>query len=113
MDTISSEELEESVEVDELMKKYNDFVKKMSADNPIYQLWSSYLEMVLLLLTFIRVTREPDWELHVAVLWLMMAWYFAYGRTNYARYLPVYWLEMISLPTTRPLCYEEMSICGG
>ena len=32
----------------------------------------------------------------------MLPWVFAYDRTNYARYLSVYWCEMTTLPQTHP-----------
>lgn len=38
----------------------------------------------------------------------LLHWMFAYDRTNYARYLPVYWIEMSQLPTTYPYIYNEL-----
>ena len=68
--------------------------------------------MVHLLLIFLRATRESDWNLHLASIRLMMPWFFSYDRTNYARFLPAYWMEMITLPTSHPKCHEELSQRG-
>lgn len=39
----------------------------------------------------------------------MVLWFFSYDRVNYARYLPVYLLEMLNLPKTHPLAYNELN----
>lgn len=41
-----------------------------------------------------------------------MHWYFAYDRVNYARYLPVYYTEMVNLPTTHAETFDAMSTKG-
>ena len=37
----------------------------------------------------------------------MIPWCFAYDKLNYARFLPVYYAEMINLETDHPDIYEE------
>ncbi len=64
--------------------------------------------MVDLILQFIRSTREANWEPHVACLLELLPWFHAYDRTNYARYLPVYILHMLQLPTTHPTAHEQL-----
>lgn len=87
---------------EKMCSKYVDFVKRRSAENPTFAFWSSYIDMVQILLLFVRATRESDWQLHLSTVRLMMPWFFAYGHVNYARYLPSYWLEMVNLPLTHP-----------
>ena len=85
------------IKIFDLFKMYSE------ADNgPLKKFWRSYLEMVSLLLTFIRATREGNWSLHLECIREMLPWYFAYDHVNYARYLPVYLLHMIQLPETHP-----------
>ena len=36
----------------------------------------------------------------------MLPWMFAYDRTNYSRYLSVYWCEMMSLKDVHPSAHE-------
>ena len=44
-------------------------------------------------------TREV-WSLHICYICEMLPWVFASDKTNYARYLSVYWCEMMLLPWT-------------
>ena len=55
-----------------------------------------------LLHNFVRATRDCDWDLHLAKAAAMVPWFFSYDCINYARYLPVYLLEMASLEKTHP-----------
>lgn len=96
----------------ELCSKYAVFVENRSAENPTFAFWTSYIDMMHLLLLFLRATRESDWQLHLSAVRLMMAWFFAYDRVNYARYLPPYWLEMVNLPHTHPSCHKDLAVRG-
>ena len=68
--------------------------------------WLSYVEMVSLLLRFVRSTREGDWNLHLACTRDMIRWTFAYSHVNYSRYISVYWCDMMSLKERHPAAYE-------
>lgn len=93
--------------VDKIMNMYTDFVTKQCSGNPTFEFWSTYLEMVELLLLFQRATREGNWYLHLSAILSMMPWYFAYDRVNYSRYLPAYWMEMMNLEDTHPSVHNE------
>ena len=70
---------------------FNLYKEYCKDDNgPLKVFWNSYLEMVEVLMNFLRATRE------------MLPCFFAYDHTNYARYLPVYLANMITLPETHP-----------
>ena len=71
------------------------------------------MDTVSLLLVFIWATRTSDFNFHLTVMEHMMPWYFAYDRTNYARYLPAYWTEMRNLKMTHSLAYEEFQVRGS
>lgn len=47
---------------------YECFIQKRSEENPTFAFWSTYIEMVQLLLLFIRATRTSDWNLHLSTL---------------------------------------------
>ena len=51
---------------------------------------------------FIRATRQVDWDLHLSAFRMMIPWFFACDKFNYARYDSAYWLEMMSLEKTHP-----------
>ena len=89
--------LADFIEILDLFKLYSE-----EDNGPLKRFWRSYLEMVSLLLTFIRATRESNWPLHLECIREMLPWYFAYDHVNYARYLPLYLIHMIQLPETHP-----------
>ena len=94
-------------DVTELLHNYEQFVKKRSEEDPLFSFWSKYIEMVQLLLLFIRATRTTDWQLHLSSLKLMIPWFFATDRINYSRYASSYWLEMKCLDETNPCKLEK------
>lgn len=85
----------------DLHKRYNEFCESQRVV-PNFNLWSSYLQMVDLLLRFIRASRTANWDLHLSCVLEMLPWCFAYDRLNYARYMTYYWLDMQQLHTTHP-----------
>ena len=98
----------EADSVHQLLKDYENYVKMKCRGNYMYAFWTSYLEMVQLLLLFLRATREGNWELHLSSIRDMIPWFFSYGRINYSRYLPIYYLEMIDLQTTHPFVHGHL-----
>lgn len=84
------------------MDNFGVYMKEKSASNRTMAYWLLYIEMVQVLLLFIRATRENDWQLHLSAVRSMLPWFFAADRVNYARFGTIYWLEMISLDKTHP-----------
>ena len=84
-----------------LMKRFSTTLKTHMA---LY--WNSYLEMVDLMLCFIRASREVCWRLHLLALRNMLPWFQAYNRTNYARCGALYWSEMVVLVESHPELYK-------
>ena len=91
----------------QLHEAYMDF--RNSDQGAMSRYWGSYIDMVELLLRFIRSTREGNWQLHLACLQGIMPWFFAYDRTNYARFTPVYWCQMQLLSHTHPEAHQKLS----
>lgn len=85
----------------ELIK--NTWMDEDSGDvGAMTKFWRSYPEMVNLLLCFVRATRLGNWPLHLTSIRKMLPWFFAYDHIHYARWLSVYWWEMVRLPKTHP-----------
>ncbi|XP_071849790.1 uncharacterized protein [Apostichopus japonicus] len=95
--------------VNSLVQKYEEFCQSQST--PMFSFWSSFLDIMQVVLNFIRATRTGDFSLHLASIRSMLPWMFAYNRTNYMRYCTVYWRQMMSLPETHPLIYQRL--CEG
>ena len=54
--------------VTEVKMLYDTFVKKRCEESSLFSFWSKYIEMVQLLLLYIRATRTTDWSLHLSSL---------------------------------------------
>jgi hypothetical protein len=91
-----------SDKVTDMKMLYDLFIEKQCEENPLFAFWSKYIEMVQLLLLYIRATRTSDWTLHLSSLRFMIPWFFATDRVNYSHYAPCYWLEMMCLDETHP-----------
>ena len=110
VDSNSFQNLYHSDEIDAVLSAY---IKYCDIDEgPMKYFWNSYIEMVGLLLTFIRATREGNWELHLSCIREFLPWFFAYDRHNYSRYLPVYLLHMQNIPDTHPQTHTYLSSGG-
>lgn len=96
----------ESTEVRKIKLMYDAFVKNRCEESPLFSFWSKYIEMVQILLLFIRATRTSDWSLHLSALRSMIPWFFATDRVNYSRYASCYWLEMLCLEKTHPCKFD-------
>ena len=58
--------------------------------------WEDYINMVLVLLQFIKAEGTGNWKLHLTVMAAMVPHFFAMDRINYARWPPVYLSDMNS-----------------
>ena len=67
----------------------------------------SYVDMVEIVLGFVRASREGDFEHHLMCIRAMIPWCFAYDRLNYARYLPYYFATMCRLSMDYPDVYQH------
>jgi len=93
--------------LEELYQLWDQYLKYLRADNgDLSAFWMSYLDIVVdVLLGLTRASREGTWRLHLHAIRQMIPWYFAYDKINYARYLPVYFAEMMNLPSEHPDVY--------
>lgn len=74
--------------------------------------WNSFLEAGDLLLRLIRADKEADFALHLDSVMETIPYFHLAGRTNYARYTPVYVSEMRQLETKQPVMHQFLSRGG-
>ena len=74
------------------------FGMKLAENDPTSQFWWQYMDMVGILLMFIRAQRDGLWDLHLYAFRRMLPFYFRYDHTHYARWGTVYLSEMNRLP---------------
>ena len=90
----------------DLQEKISLFVCGMKS--PLSQLWLSYVQMVSILLQFIRASRTGNWYLHMTSVRRMLPWMVAYDRPNYSRYGCLYWCQMLALEQNHPDVYQHL-----
>ena len=90
------EDILQSTRFEEIMQNFYVYTKRKSVSNRTMAYWLLYIKMVQVLLLFIRATRENDWQLHLSAVRLMLPWFFAADRVNYARFGSMYWFLWIA-----------------
>jgi len=78
-----------------------------SNDNPNFQFWWTYVEMVQILLLFIRAQTDGLWQLHLHAFKLIVPFFYRYNHTNYAKWGTVYISEMNHLPNEVKALFES------
>ena len=102
-------QLTNAMQRENMNKLFAEF-KRNFQNYPNFLLLSSYMDMVEILLDFIRANREGNWQLHLDAFAAMLPWMTVYDHTNYARWGPVYLADMTPLPTTAPVVYNEFAM---
>lgn len=83
------------------------FDVKMESTSSLFKFMRRYMQMVLVIFTFIRATRDGLWQLHLSSLDELCKYCFAHDKQKYARLVPVYFAEMIALETIDPDIHKE------
>ena len=60
------------------------------------------MKMVEIVLNLVKVSREGNWQMHLATTHDMIPWCFSYDRINYARYLSSYYADVAHLNEGHP-----------
>lgn len=98
------------LKVTDLFHEYMSFLRKKNGS--LSEFWTSYLDLVDILLAMIRASREGNWELHLSSIRSFIPWCFAYDHINYARYLSAYVSEMSHLKEEHPDVYNYLKNGG-
>lgn len=78
--------------------EFISFVESLSTqDSEMANYWTSFLEMVEILLMHNDSLRSQCWENYCNSLRLMQPWLAAYNNTNYTRYITIYWASLQQL----------------
>ena len=72
--------------------------------------WQTYLDMVQILLDFVKSVGLPDWDLQLQSTENMLVWMQGYDRINYARHFTYYWAIQQSLCERHPSIYQEFQL---
>ncbi len=89
------------------LKTMAEFDKKKEVQSQLFSFVRIYMNMVLLIYTFIRASGDGFWELHLSSLNALCKYFFAYDKPKYARLVPLYLTEMATLQDTDPDIHQE------
>ena len=76
------------------------------AKNPDFKFAWMYMNMVLTLLQFIRVSREGLWLLHLASIEKLCTYFFSRNRLKYAQFTPEYIAKIYDSRETKQNVWE-------
>ena len=76
------------------------------------QFWPGYMDIIWLILCFIRATKENNFALHLTALYELCPLFFTYNHYNYSRYLPAYLVTMLNLSDIHPGTLELLKSNG-
>ena len=71
----------------QLQQIFARFCTEASQQSKLFHFWNMYIDIVLLLLRFIRAEREGSWKLHLKAVAEMVPYFFSMDRINYSRYV--------------------------
>ena len=104
--SIQLESLQDSDIVMAISKKINE-EKKAMENRRTAKLWLQYLDMVEILLIFIKAERTGNWNLHLIMNSKMLPYLAAAGHNKYTKSLFLYLQTMEQLCTTQPEAYQH------
>jgi hypothetical protein len=76
------------------------FVDDKNMQSGMFKFFSTYIDLVLTLLNFIRASRQGLWLLHLSSLEELCGLFFSQNRLKYAQYIPEYIAKMHDLKTS-------------
>ncbi|MES9880361.1 MAG: hypothetical protein ABW185_05705, partial [Sedimenticola sp.] len=77
--------------------------------HPMFAWTKTYMEMVLVLLQYIRATRESNWHLHLQSLERFCPYFFAMNRLKYAQCVPEYIAKMYAIRESNPRLWQWLN----
>ena len=87
--------------LDPFLSDMQEFYSEM-VTNATFIFWKQYMDMVEILLCFIRGEREGNWLLHISTFQEMLPFMIIYDHVNYTRWGLIYLADMVALEDTAP-----------
>jgi len=91
----------------EITDKLQLHQRELFSQSRTARLWLQYIEYIDLVKLFLLAERMSDWHLHLTACSRMLNLFAAAGHYNYAKSVRVYVQQMIDLPQSHPLLYNE------
>ena len=95
IDQLKEEKIENDTSYKKMIAYFNEYLKHLHDSNgQLSSFWMSYVDMIEILLAFIRASRESNWEMHLSAVRSMLPCFFTYDSLNYSRYMSIYFSDM-------------------
>ena len=88
-----------------LLNTYDEFEIKICNGDSMF--WERFLDMVQILLDFVKSICLPDCNLHLQSTERMLIWIHAYDRINYAKHFSYYWCSQQKIQNKFPAIYQQ------
>lgn len=90
------------------MPGLKEFKVNGEAESEQFLFWSIFIERIYpVLRDLTRSHREGDWQLHLSAVDRALPLVFAFDRTNYKRWLPLYYQDCLKLEQKYPLIHQN------
>ena len=84
---------------------------KLASDQ--FKYWELFLHQIMpVLRDLTRSHREGNWQLHLSAVRRALNLFFAFDRTNYSRWVPLYYEDCVALEKNFPAIYASFSQGG-
>ena len=87
--------------LDEIVQ-FPEWKEMRDIESPLFHFWSLTLKLELIILIFVRSLRKRNFTLYRDALTMLIPWFFALDYPKYARWLPIYVRNMLSLDNIAP-----------
>ncbi|KAJ8031583.1 hypothetical protein HOLleu_24819 [Holothuria leucospilota] len=87
--------------------EFSNFKEESKPSSRLFVFCNDYIDMIPLLLQFLRAEPRGYWLLHLPVTAAMTPHFFAFDRPNYSKWLPVYLGDMNNLPQSHPIAHNR------
>ena len=81
--------------------------KRLAEKGATAKYWKTVEMNLLLLCRLLRAQRTGDWRMTLNTCTDLCSWFFAFGHTNYARWMPVFLHDMKHLPEIHPSVHDS------
>ncbi|KAJ8043970.1 hypothetical protein HOLleu_11300 [Holothuria leucospilota] len=88
--------------------EFSHFKEESKARSRLFTFCNDYIDMIQVLLQFLRVEPRGDWLLHLSIIAAMTPHFYAFDIPNYSKWLPVYLSDMNNLPQSHPIAHQEL-----
>ena len=92
---------------------FDKFVERRCTESKNFEYWHSFVaEVFPIALSLTQSLRKGDWKGYVASIRCCLPLFFAFNKTNYARWGPIFYEDCMVLEEKFPLLYQSYQMGG-